>query len=195
VLTVVKVGGGLGDDALPGICTVLGELGRRHPLLVVPGGAGFADAVRDADRRFGLQAETAHRMAILGMEQFGWLLSDLIPHAVRCTDLAQAVSGRTGVLLPGGLPLDELPASWDVTSDSIAAWVAARVGAGRLVLVKAVDGRFADLVDGYLPTMLERARFETWVIGGRDPARLVELLERGTTAGTRIDPLLPWPHG
>jgi 5-(aminomethyl)-3-furanmethanol phosphate kinase len=195
VLTVVKVGGGLGDDALPGICTVLGELGRRHPLLVVPGGAGFADAVRDADRRFGLQAETAHRMAILGMEQFGWLLSDLIPHAVRCTDLAQAVSGRTGVLLPGGLPLDELPASWDVTSDSIAAWVAARVGAGRLVLVKAVDGRFADLVDGYLPTMLERARFETWVIGGREPARLVELLERGTTAGTRIDPLLPWPHG
>jgi 5-(aminomethyl)-3-furanmethanol phosphate kinase len=195
VLTVVKVGGGLGDDALPGICTVLGELGRRHPLLVVPGGAGFADAVRDADRRFGLQAETAHRMAILGMEQFGWLLSDLIPHAVRCTDLAQAVSGRTGVLLPGGLPLDELPASWDVTSDSIAAWVAARVGAGRLVLVKAVDGRFADLVDGYLPTMLERARFETWVIGGRDPARLVELLERGTTAGTRIDPLLPWRHG
>jgi aspartokinase-like uncharacterized kinase len=195
VLTVVKVGGGLGDDALPGICAVLGELGRRHPLLVVPGGAGFADAVRDADRRFGLQAETAHRMAVLGMEQFGWLLSDLIPHAVRCTDLAQAVSGRTAVLLPGGLPLDELPASWDVTSDSIAAWVAARVGAGRLVLVKAVDGRFADLVDGYLPTMLERARFETWVIGGRDPARLVELLERGTTAGTRIDPLLPWPHG
>jgi 5-(aminomethyl)-3-furanmethanol phosphate kinase len=151
--------------------------------------------VRDADRRFGLQAETAHRMAILGMEQFGWLLSDLIPHAVRCTDLAQAVSGRTGVLLPGGLPLDELPASWDVTSDSIAAWVAARVGAGRLVLVKAVDGRFADLVDEHLPTMLKRAHFETWVIGGRDPTRLVELLERGTTAGTRIDPLLPWPHG
>jgi 5-(aminomethyl)-3-furanmethanol phosphate kinase len=195
VLTVVKVGGGLGDDALPGLCAALGELGRRHPLLVVPGGASFADAVRDADRRFGLQAETAHRMAILGMEQFGWLLSDLIPGAERCTDLTHAGAGRTRVLLPAGLPLDELPASWDVTSDSIAAWVADRVGAGRLVLVKAVDGRFADLVDEHLPTLLKRARFETWVIGGRDPARLAELLERGTTAGTRIDPLLPWPHG
>ncbi len=96
MLTVVKVGGGLGrgagDEALRALCATLGELGERHPLLVVPGGAEFADAVREADRRFGLQAETAHRMAILGMEQFGWLLTDLIPHAVRCSDLAQEIS-------------------------------------------------------------------------------------------------------
>jgi 5-(aminomethyl)-3-furanmethanol phosphate kinase len=186
VLTVVKVGGGLGDDALPGLCAALGELGRRHPLLVVPGGAGFADAVRDADRRFGLRADTAHRMAILGMEQFGWLLSELIPGAERCTDLSRGGAGATRVLLPAGLPLDELPASWQVTSDSIAAWVAGRVGAGRLVLVKAVDGLYPEGVDEYLPTLLERATFETWVIGGRDPARIAELLDRGTTAGTRI---------
>ena len=69
---------------------------------------GFADAVRDADRRFGLQAETAHRMAILGMEQFGWLLSDLIPGAERCTDLA-AGAGRTRVLLPPACPSTSCP--------------------------------------------------------------------------------------
>jgi 5-(aminomethyl)-3-furanmethanol phosphate kinase len=218
VLTVVKVGGGLGDDALPGLCAALGELGRRHPLLVVPGGAGFAGAVRAADRRFGLRATTSHRMAILGMEQFGWLLSDLIPDAVRCADLPRVHAGRTTVLLPAALPLDQLPASWDVTSDSIAAWVADRVGAGRLVLVKRVDSLFDDRlargeplarltvaelaalrpggVDKHLPAVLESARFETWVIGGRDPARVVELLERGTTAGTRIARvrLLPCRH-
>jgi aspartokinase-like uncharacterized kinase len=110
-----------------------------------------------------------------------------------------------------------------VTSDSIAAWVADQVGAGRLVLVKETDGLFADWpargeplarlsvaelaalraagraegVDEYLPAVLESARFETWVIGGREPARVVELLERGTTAGTRIGParLVPWRHG
>ena len=184
MLTVVKVGGGLGEDALPGLCITLGDLGRRHRLLVVPGGARFADAVRDADRRFGLHAETAHRMAILGMEQFGWLLSDLIPGAERCTDLERIAAGRTSVLLPANLPLDDLPASWDVTSDSIAAWAARKAGAGRLVLVKAADGLG---VDEYFPRALEGARFETWVIG---PTRLAELLERG-----RIDPLLPWPHG
>jgi aspartokinase-like uncharacterized kinase len=205
VLTVVKVGGGVGEDALPALCTALGELGGRHPLIVVPGGAGFADAVRDADRRFRLRAPTSHRMAILGMEQFGWLLSDLIPGAVRCADLSRVGAGRTTVLLPAALPLDALPASWDVTSDSIAAWVAGQVGAGRLVLVKEVDGLYADWpprgeplarltvaelaalraggVDTYLPTLLEGARFETWVIS---PARVVELLDRGTTVGTRI---------
>jgi aspartokinase-like uncharacterized kinase len=208
VLTVLKVGGGLGADALPALCETLGELGERHPLLVVPGGAGFADAVREADRRFGLCAATAHRMAILGMEQFGWLLSELIPGAARCADLARVKAGRTKVLLPAALPLDPLPASWQVTSDSIAAWVADRAGAGRLVLVKEVDGLYADWpprgerlarltvaelaalrsggVDEYLPTVLERASFETWVISGREPERLVELLDRGRTAGTRI---------
>jgi aspartokinase-like uncharacterized kinase len=162
VLTVVKVGGGIGDDALPGVCAALGELGKRHRLLVVPGGAGFADAVRDADRRFGLHCHTSHRMAILAMEQYGWLLSDLIP--------------GVPVLLPAGLPLDELPASWAVTSDSIAAWVAHRVGAERLVLVKAADRRG---VDGYFPTAIEGARFETVVV----------------TPEELLDPLLPWPHG
>jgi 5-(aminomethyl)-3-furanmethanol phosphate kinase len=210
VVTVVKIGGGLGRDALRPLCTRLGELGRHHALIVVPGGAGFADAVREADRRFGLDAAAAHRMAILGMEQFGWLLSELIPDAERRADLARVGPGRTTVLLPAALPLDALPASWDVTSDSIAAWVADRAGAGRLALVKEVDGLFADWpprgeplarltvaelaalrpggVDEYLPTLLEHARFETWVIGGRDPERVVELLEQGTTKGTRIGP-------
>jgi aspartokinase-like uncharacterized kinase len=212
VLTVVKVGGGLGrgagDDALRALTTTLGELGRRHRLLVVPGGAWFADAVRDADRRFGLRATTSHRMAILGMEQFAWLLSELIPGAERCADLAGPVVGHAAVLMPARLPLEELPASWQVTSDSIAAWVAGQVRADRLVLVKEVEGLFAEWpargeplaqltvaelaalrpggVDEYLPTVLEQAGFETWVIGGREPQRLVELLERGASVGTRI---------
>lgn len=211
MLTVVKVGGGVGrgagDDALRALCTTLGALGERHPLLVVPGGAWFADAVREADGRFALPATTSHRMAVLGMEQFGWLLSELIPGAVRSAE-PRVRAGRTTVLLPGALALDSLPASWQVTSDSIAAWVAADAGAGRLVLVKEVDGLFADWpprreplprltvaelaalrpggVDAYLPTALANTSFETWVIGGRDPRRLTELLDRGTCVGTRI---------
>ena len=193
MLTVVKVGGGLARaGALERFCAALGALSERHRLLVVPGGAWFADAVREADERFGLADATAHRMAILGMEQFGLLLRDLL-------------GARPPVVMPARLPLGELPESWQVTSDSIAAWVAGQVGADRLVLVKAVDGLLAqgemsvaelaalrpDGVDEYLPTLLAHATFETWVIG---PERLAELLERGTTVGTRIG-LLPWPHG
>jgi aspartokinase-like uncharacterized kinase len=171
VLTVVKVGGGIGDDALPGVCAALGG---RPSLLVVPGGGRFADAVREADRRFGLSDETAHRMAILGMEQFGHLLGDLIPGAELCSDLERIATDRTSVLLPAALPLD-LPASWDVTSDSIAAWVARKVGAGRLVLVKAVA-----VVDDYFETVIQGARFETAFM---------------TPEEVPDSPLLPSPHG
>jgi 5-(aminomethyl)-3-furanmethanol phosphate kinase len=199
VLTVVKIGGGVGEDALAPLCAALAELHARHRLVVVPGGAWFADAVRHADRRFGLSDAAAHRMAILAMEQFGLLLRDLLGE-------------QPQVVMPASLPLEALPASWQVTSDSIAAWVAGEVGANRLVLVKEVDGLFAEWpahgeplpelsvaelaalrpggVDEYLPTLLAQASFETWVIGGRNPDRLVELLERGTTVGTRIA-LLP----
>ena len=178
----------------------------------MPGGARFAEAVREADRRFALAAATSHRMAILGMEQFGWLLSELIPGAERRADLAPPSAGRTTVLLPAALPLEALPASWTVTSDSIAAWVAGQLGAGRLVFVKEVDGLFKDWpprgepiarlsvaelaalraagraegVDEYLPAVLADAHYVTWVIGGSDPARVADLLEHGTTVGTRI---------
>jgi 5-(aminomethyl)-3-furanmethanol phosphate kinase len=214
VLTVVKVGGGLGrdagDGALRALCAHIADAGARHRLLVVPGGADFADAVREHDRRFGLRPQTAHRMAILAMDQFGWALVDLIPRATPCVDLPSMREGGVAVLLPAALLArrDPLPHSWAVTSDSIAAWVAGAAGAGRLVLVKAVDGLFRTWpptdepiarltvdelaalrpqgVDEHLPATLRAARVETWVIGGRRPSRLTELLEHGCTSGTVV---------
>ena len=221
MLTVVKVGGGLardaGDDALRALCVEIGAAGARHPLLVVPGGGEFADAVRAYDRRVGLEERSAHWMAILAMDQFGWLLCDLIPDALPCTQLASARDaagrGQTPVLLAAAmLASDPLPVSPAVTSDSIAAWVAGVVGAARVVLVKAVAGLYRDWppdgppparlsvgelaglraagraggVDEYLPQALRAAGVEAWVIDGRDPARLVTLLERGSAAGTLV---------
>jgi 5-(aminomethyl)-3-furanmethanol phosphate kinase len=185
VLTVVKLGGGLARDAaaVRAMCRAIGAAGGRHRLLVVPGGGELADAVRDYDRRLSLSPEAAHWMAVLAMDQMGWALADLIPGAVRATAL-EARDGVT-VLLPAALMLerDPLPASWDVTSDSIAAWVAGAVGARRLVLVKPVaDGG----VDAHLPAVLRETPVETWVIDGREPARLAELLDTGRTTGQVI---------
>jgi aspartokinase-like uncharacterized kinase len=214
VLTVVKVGGGLaqeaGDDALRALCARIGAAGARHPLLVVPGGGHFADAVREYDRRLGLRPRTAHWMAILAMDQLGWALADLIPGAACRTDLGPPPDGVASVLLPSALlrERDPLPESWAVTSDSIAAWAAGAAGAGRLVLAKPVEGLYrawppagepiarltvdelAALrpggVDEHLPAALRAARVETWVIDGRRPERLGELLADGRTAGTLI---------
>jgi len=214
VLTVVKVGGGLareaGDGALRALGRAIADAGARHPLLVVPGGAEFADTVREHDRRFGLQPQTAHRMAILAMEQFGWSLADLIPGAASCVEPGPPRDGVVSVLLPAALlaERDPLPRSWAVTSDSIAAWVAGAAGAERLVLLKPVAGLHRDWpptgepiprltvdelaalqpagVDGHLPAALRAAGVETWVIDGREPARLAELLETGSTVGTLV---------
>ena len=215
MLTVVKVGGGLardaGDGALRALCAEIGEAGTRHPLLVVPGGGEFADAVRAYDRRVGLEARSAHWMAILAMDQFGWALSELIPGAARRSDLAPLQAGEVPVLLPYALlaERDPLPGSWAVTGDSIAAWVAGASGARRLVLVKPVAGLHAAWppdgppiaqmtagelaarrlggVDPHLPVALRDAGVaETWIIDGREPHRLAELLDEGRTAGTLV---------
>jgi 5-(aminomethyl)-3-furanmethanol phosphate kinase len=181
VLTVVKVGGALARDpgALRALCAELARCGARHPLLVVPGGGPFADAVRAYDDRVGLRDETAHWMAILAMDQFGLALADLIPGAVLRRDLEPVQPGAVGVLLPHALlrDRDPLPASWDVTGDSIAAWVAGAAGAGRLVLVKAsASADPATLADPYFPTAIAEAGIEARAIDGREPARLAELL-------------------
>ena len=52
--------------------------------------------------------------------------------------LALLAAGRVPVIAPYRWlrEADPLPHSWDVTSDSIAAWLASALGAARLVLVK-----------------------------------------------------------
>lgn len=167
-LTVVKVGGRLGrGGSLRDLGGRLAALGRRHRLLVVPGGGVFADAVRDLDRREKLDASSAHWMAIGAMDLYGLALAGLIPGsrtAVTRADALAADAAVVRVLLPAlWLRLaDPLPHGWDVTSDSIAAWVARECGAARLVLLKDAVGMAAPLPSGRPPAggvvALEEAR-------------------------------------
>jgi 5-(aminomethyl)-3-furanmethanol phosphate kinase len=211
---LIRVGGSLSQgDQLPRLCLGLGRLGTRYPLLVVPGGGPFADVVRTEERRYPLANSTAHWMAILAMDQYGYLLSDLIPGSgvVRDLEAAQqvAAAGSVPVLLPFSLlqAADPLPHTWEVTSDSIAAWIASQARIPRLALVKDVDGLFAaepcaeggaepmavirlqELarcrgVDGYLATVLAGSGLHLWVLNGNEPDRLGELFEHGRTRGT-----------
>ena len=92
-------------------------------------------------------------MAVLAMDQYAELLTRRLSRAVRVTTVAEAIaalmSRRVPVLAPSRWlrETDPLPHSWDVTSDSIAAWVAGQVNAARLVLVKppAASGSLRDL--------------------------------------------------
>ena len=213
---VLKIGGSLSrGQRLTALCQEIGRMGACHRLLVVPGGGDFADIVRDHYRRYRLNETTAHAMALLAMDQYGWLLGDLIPNGGVVRDILSArktaASGGVPILLPATLLIqaDPLPHSWQVTSDSIAAWIAGLACVSRLVLLKDVDGLLSDLsrrdtaevlpamsvkqlvnqrggVDEYLAVLLASLELETWIINGQLAKRLAELLDTGQTLGTRI---------
>jgi len=159
---VVKVGGALLslDDALPRFVGALNRIPPDHSFIVIPGGGPFADAVRSVDRLHSLSPDDAHWMAILGMDQYAIMLASRIPNAElvhRHGEIARArARGRIPVLAPYRWlrEVDPLPHSWDVTSDSIAAWIAVQVGARQLVLIKASSHGEHSTVDRHF----ERAR-------------------------------------
>jgi 5-(aminomethyl)-3-furanmethanol phosphate kinase len=207
---VLKIGGSLSrGEGLPALCREIGGLSRNHALLIVPGGGDFAEQVREADQRFRLGDTAAHAMALLAMDQYGYMLNPLIPGSIVTAELDNALrsaeSGKAAILLPSDLVMksDPLPHSWQVTSDSIAAWVSQWVHCRRLVLLKDVDGLMhsgglieeltaeqlaahSGGVDEYISNILLGANLETWVINGLRPERLSELLHTAHTTGTRI---------
>ncbi|HKB11736.1 MAG TPA: hypothetical protein VKD69_13830 [Vicinamibacterales bacterium] len=158
---VVKVGGALlaNVEVLDAVLTAIAAAARARRLLVVPGGGPFADAVRAVDGRIGLPATAAHWMAVLAMDQYAHLIAARLDGATVVSyerEVPDAYrDGRVPVLAPSRWlrEVDPLPHSWDVTSDSIAAWIAGRFGAPRLVLVKPPAAP-ADPVDSYFARAL-----------------------------------------
>ena len=187
---VVKLGGSLYSH-LPGLVPVLRSSVR--PLLIVPGGGPFADIVRQA----GLDNENAHWEAIAAMDRYGRCIAS---HGLPATDRL-AVPDRTVVFLPGRSlrDRDPLPHTWDVTSDTIAAWAAAELRLG-LLLLKSVDGMLengtllehveapgeTDIVDPLLiPYVLEK-QVDTFIINGSRPELVMRYLHGDPVPGTRI---------
>jgi aspartokinase-like uncharacterized kinase len=159
---VIKVGGSLLShvEQLDGVLAAIARTARCRRLLVVPGGGPFADAVREVDRRVGIPEAAAHRMAILAMDQFAHLLAARLSGGtvIAAPDEARRALDASGipVLAPSRwlAAADPLPSSWDVTSDSIAAWVAGQLRARELMLIKAPGARGERLVDAYFEQAL-----------------------------------------
>jgi len=174
-MTVVKVGGSLFDNPQlgPNLRAWLAAQGwilepkspdlPERPVLLIPGGGDFAEAVRKLDRIHGLRKQAAHRIALQSLTVSAQFLHHLLPEAQLVSDLSLDLAGVNILQSFADVPeLDKLPESWSVTSDSLAAHVARIVNADRLILLKSVpvpsgmswqEAAKQGIVDEYFPTI------------------------------------------
>ncbi len=139
---IIKLGGSLlGSPELKNWLDALVKFSDGK-VVIVPGGGVFADAVRDAQKLSNISDVTAHQLALKAMDQFGLLLAGMNAELVTASsELEIAERGwqhRCIVWLPSQMVLadDEIPQNWEVTSDSLSAWLANKLNAKQLILVK-----------------------------------------------------------
>ncbi len=196
-MIVVKIGGSLMHRAKELVKEVIDYSNAGgDKILIIPGGSVFADTVR----KVSASQEASHWMAILAMEQYGYYLGD--GNEIKLIDNLN-IEDEVSILLPYTLmkKKDELSHTWDVTSDTIAAWVAHQLNA-RLIKVTDVDGIYLNgilqkelqaselagietCVDKELPRFLMENSMNCEIINGNCPGRLINAL-RGSVTGALI---------
>ncbi|MHA7064421.1 amino acid kinase family protein [Azospirillum argentinense] len=197
-LWVVKLGGSLWRAPELRRWLEILAAARRLRVVIVPGGGPFADAVRDAQPALGFSDRAAHRMALLAMEQYGTALADLEPRLTPARSLVD-LRGRPSPTVWMPLPLADnadVAESWDVTSDSLAVWLAGALGASCAVLVKSAPLPDAvasvtqlvteGIVDPALPDRMARYGGAVWCVSRDEHRRFAKALDQGNPCGTHL---------
>jgi aspartokinase-like uncharacterized kinase len=198
---VVKLGGSFAySDYLQDWIEALAASPGR--VVIVPGGGPFADAVRLAQRQMRFDDKAAHHMAVLAMEQYGRALASFnsslslanSPDAIQ-RDLREK---RVPVWMPSAMVLaaTDIAQSWSITSDSLAAWLAGKIGAGRLWIVKqaklsAGSARLKDLiaariVDDEFARFLQMMPLPVSILGPSDHNTTMVAIRDGTSVGIAV---------
>ncbi len=178
-ISVFKIGGSLfswGEfpDRLRDFLDQFRAESNNIPVLIAGGGAA-ADLVRQWDRQFSLGDQSAHRLAIAAMQLNQHLLENLLRDSAIVRSGNEVKEAWSQGLVPlwdlSQLATPNLPTSWDVTSDSLAAYVAIQLQ-GELVLVKSCNGPAdlsveaaveQELVDLHFPKLALRLPHIRWV--------------------------------
>jgi aspartokinase-like uncharacterized kinase len=195
---VVKLGGSMGrDPMLKEWLETLLELGSGR-VVIVPGGGGFAEEVRAQQELWRFNDLAAHNMAVLAMAQMALMMQGICPTlalATSETDLRRTVQqARVPVWLPFEVLREQRDTltSWGVTSDSLAAWLANRLNAEELLLVKscAIEPSMDvarcvanGILDQHFAHFTRDAAYEVTVLNRADLARARNLLLNGSGAG------------
>jgi aspartokinase-like uncharacterized kinase len=201
-LIVVKLGGSVvrSSELQSWLDAIAQGKGR---IVVVPGGGALADEVRSSQSSLGFGDQAAHRMALLAIDQLAWAVAGLRSGFEVC-DTEQALrdaleQGQVAVWAPYNLVSgrSDIPQSWTVTSDSLALWLAGRLGAGACYVIKSIARKFTAIgadqlardgvVDAAFPSMLRQTGVKAHLLGRGDQTTFAEMLAGAGTCGASID--------
>ncbi len=197
-LVVYKLGGSLLScvDLAARLRAALQQRPRARALIVVGGGA-VADVVRDWSRLHALSEEAAHWLAVRSLSLNRALVLRLLPESREVASRAAAESlwseANRPLLLDVEACLREadvrdrspLPHCWDVTSDAIAARIAARWDADELVLLKSTalpaeptrdEAIRLELVDPFFWQLIDETPRVSWCNLREDETNIISWL-------------------
>ena len=152
-IAVFKIGGKILDNS-NNLINTIAQLTQLFvdkaikKIILIPGGGLLANFVRSIYREFKFNDDLAHWIAIYSMDYNGIELKRKFPHLKLCDNYEKLEQENRGMFI--FLPYkylkkhDELPHTWDVTSDSITLFLAKELGLSECFLIKDVDGILND---------------------------------------------------
>ena len=200
MVTVVKIGGSLFPEYTEELCECLTK--SEEKIVLVNGGGLLANNIREFNKSFPFSDDVNHWNAIKCMDIIGHFIADENKNIVPITSLEEIEKVHNTHKIPLILTYelmrkeDPLKHSWNVTSDSIACWIANRINAKLLILTN-VDGIYRgnissnnkkliksikakDLlffketcIDKCLPKLLIKYHLDCFIINGKYPARVM----------------------
>ncbi len=199
---VVKIGGSLFPDYAINLANELKNTGS----VIILGGGEFANLIRKYNSQVNFSEEANHWTAIDCMDIIAKLVNDKVPSA----KLAYSIDEVNEISGEGFTPIfavsrflrseDPFECSWDVTSDSIAAYVAHLLNAN-LFIVTDVNGIYTlepkepgstfiskidattlltfqeSSIDVMLPSLLLEFGSDCYVVNGKYPERVLSLMD------------------
>ena len=188
---VIKLGGSLlSSGNLKEWLSIIVEHGAGK-VVIVPGGGIFADQVRDAQQKLKFDDKAAHQMALLAMEQYAHLLQSYAPD-LRLSDSTEGIDKAISLnQVPVWLPFkmintcQNLSANWNITSDSLALWLADHLNAEHTMLVKSLSSKNLNarqlsesaMVDKDFPEFVKTSGATVWWLAQNDVGALENLLK------------------